>query len=391
MLRLVGREVASACDKPAKPMRFRFGAEPPSLYRPARLVQSFADDVLRPLTLLARLDCRVLLELTGCAQEHVDALGNSSRVCECISEISIRHGTLTNTEALKGIPRVSLTQCHDLRDAQGLGAAEVVTVEDCPVRDVSGFAGVKNLHLIDCTEITSIADLGGQRVLTIDKCPGISDFKSVAKVPLLTILHSGLTELFEAENDTLRLYSCPLLTDVGKIVRVRCLILSGCPNVATGLCSLSRVTDTLSIARLTDLSMLRASHIIITHSAVADISHLRYATSVSLCDCPNVVDVSALRDAQHVYLYQCGGIKDVTPLRNVKSLYCLRMDAADCSKLGAHYSLSITNKECKPPYLYAADCRELRHCYRVTLNYRYPIATAGEAGELARVRHRWAT
>ena len=326
-------------------------------------VQDFGNEVVERVKRIARLGGLVELELIGAGQEHIDALGC---VSHSISLIYIRVSALTNLEAVRHVPAVYLSACPALTDIRALGSQKDIRLYDCPgIVDVSSLAGVGRLQFIKCGGITSISGLGAQKKLIIHKCY-ISDFSEVARVPYLDIAGSGVTELFDAENDTL-LLSCNELTDISRLRSVKHLDILDCPNVARGLPSLANVTNTLIIAGLDDaniLRVLRAPTIYLHNSAVKDISRLGYASDVNLYDCPNVADVSPLRRARKVCLERCASVRDVAPLCDVRELR-LNNIRADYASLGRQYRLDI--RFSKYEEMPVVGYRNVRHCYDVRL------------------------
>ena len=371
------------------------------------LVRSVAE-VRGPLEKLARLGCPVALQLVECSQEHVDALAGAYA---CVCAITIKWSALTSVEAIKGIPDVCLLNCHALIDIGTLGTQKCVRIDRCPVKDISSLADVKTLEINSCAEITSISCLGRQDRLCVAYCPHVIDFAAVARVPRLSIRGGNLTELFDAENETLTLSGCRQLTDISRLKDVRCLSVNNCPNIAVGIHVLANVTKELRIAGAPNTSVrplspvLRARAVYIRYctlsntaclrnvenvtlvhcpnivdvaplhgarkvclescAGIKDITPLRNVENVTLVHCPNIVDVATLRGARKVYLESCAGIKDIAPLRDVPILHLFSINA-DCSCLGSQYRLELGNMNWrKGVYNCPVDCNKLLNCYRV--------------------------
>ena len=334
-------------------------------------------DVRSSLERLARVGGLVSLTLERYRPEQINRL-----VFSHIRHITITLcDTLTNVEPLKNIPHVSLLNCAALTDISPLGAQQSVSIRSCPVLDVSSLAHVKQVSLIKCRRLTSISGLGRQKVLIVGECKGIADLSAAATMPYLVIWKSKMTELFESENEVLTVEDCSRLTDISKLKNVRHLRIHRCPNIAVGLSALQNVCGSVSIDGLTDLSMLRARHIRLYDSPVANISRLRHAEKVTLHNCPNVVDVSPLQYAREVTLSRCAGVKDITPLANVRMLELSDMDvvpqSAPHTLIMHRYSFGASTR--------MIDCAGLRNCYSVNIT-QHPNITKALFRE-GRVRH----
>ena len=375
--------------------RFHFEGGTRYLAAPSSTLVRDIAEVRGLLEKLARLGCSVSLQLMECRQEHVDALADAYAH---VYAISIMGSPLTSVEAIKNVPDIRLLDCHALIDINALGSQKCVRICNCPVKDISCLAGVKTLEISNCEEITSISCLGRQDRLCVAYCPHVIDFAAVARVPYLSIRGSNLTELFDAENETLQLSGCVRLTDIGRLRDVKRLSIYNCPLITAGLHVLASVVEELRIEGVLDaptlplLPVLRARTVDIRQGALSKVACLRNATNVTLVRCLSVHDVAPLRHARKVCLEQCTGVRDVTPLRNVPILHLFSINA-DCSCLGSQYSLALGNVDwCDEMNNLAAgrdasyncpfDCSKLLNCYGVRL-YHHPDAPAVR---LAKVR-----
>jgi hypothetical protein len=165
--------------------------------------------------------------------------------------------------------------------------------------DILGWCGrvCIELTIVGRKEVTYVRSLRDVPFLSLQRLPNLKD----------------VSELGGGAVQTLKLFDCPRVTDVGALGNVPTLSLQHCLGV----------TDVRALGRVQKLSLRNCQ-------GIRDISALGGVPSLDLSFCHGVTDVSALAGVRSLCLAYCLGVTDVDALAGVRNL-CLR----GCSNLAA--------------------------------------------------------
>ena len=165
--------------------------------------------------------------------------------------------------------------------------------------DILGWCGREciELTIVGRKEVTYMRPLRDIPSLSLQRLPNLKD----------------VSELGGGAVQTLKLFDCPRVKDVGALGNVPTLSLQHCLGV----------TDVSALGRVQKLSLRNCQ-------GVRDVSALGGVPSLDLSFCHGVTDVSALADVRSLCLAYCLGVTDVGALAGVRNL-CLR----GCSNLAA--------------------------------------------------------
>lgn len=151
--------------------RVRFHDGCPPLYSLGHIENiidgSFDGPVIPPLPKVQRLTIK-----NGKNIENVNNLS-------LLEEFSINKAEqLTDINALKNVPILSFERCG-IQNISMLGNQIRLTMNYCPIVDVSSLTRIRYLSLIDCNEVADVSPLFGVYTLTISFCNKVFDISNL--------------------------------------------------------------------------------------------------------------------------------------------------------------------------------------------------------------------
>ncbi len=166
---VLGKEFEFHDTLPIHRIRFRYGCPPlQSLGHIKSIIDgSFDEQVIPSLPKVLKLIIK-----NGDNIENVNNLSS-------LYEFRIKGAKqLTEINALKNVPILSFERCG-IQNISMLGNQIRLTIESCPIVDVSSLSRIRYLSLIDCYEITDVSPLFGVYSLNISFCIKVLDISSL--------------------------------------------------------------------------------------------------------------------------------------------------------------------------------------------------------------------
>ncbi len=172
-----------------------------------------------------------------------------------------------------------------------------------PNNDLTPLSGLKQLHIrnLNTSDITPLKDIPD---LSLSTCQSITDFSMLSTQRKLTIWNcSGLTNVASFHRiRKLELVSCFMLQDVRPLYGVYDLKLTTCFGLKdiSGLGGHHRFSlGNFNIDKGFEI-LINIPHVTLRYTNIEDLNVLKYAKSVNLFGCPDVVDVGAFKNAKAV-------------------------------------------------------------------------------------------
>lgn len=260
--------------------------------------------------------------------------------------IRLRFCSMMSVKSFQYVKVLSLSQCHQIREAPYLSSLSKLTIHHChSFNNLEGFGDIRSLFLIGLKGITDISPLKNNYILGILECEniktGLDSLKNITHFRSMLIRQKSQAAIFQKVSsclyyiteepeipfpNTLRtaeflkgtILCRPQFSQLFQIYFNRCngnsfntQFLYSVPIVKFNLCS-----------ELQDISGLGGNkYVQISYCEnLRNFSSLKNVKKVLLQECSGFSDAHEVEDVQDLEIHDCNGILDVNPLSKCKRL-----------------------------------------------------------------------